>query len=55
MATFGYARVSTHDQTTANQRQEIEGTGYAVDYWFADEGVRGGTPARDRSKLSASV
>ena len=51
MATFGYARVSTHDQTTANQRQEIERSGYAVDYWFADEGVSGATAARERPKF----
>lgn len=29
--TFAYARVSTADQTTANQIREIEGAGFAVD------------------------
>ena len=51
MATFGYARVSTSDQTTANQRQEIESAGYNLDYWFADDGVSGATPAKDRPKF----
>jgi putative DNA-invertase from lambdoid prophage Rac len=51
MATFGYARVSTHDQSTANQKQEIEKSGYKIDFWFADEGVSGATPARDRPKF----
>jgi putative DNA-invertase from lambdoid prophage Rac len=51
MATFGYARVSTHDQNTANQRQEIERAGYAIDYWFADEGVSGAIAARDRPRF----
>lgn len=51
MATFGYARVSTSEQTTANQRQEIERSGYKLDYWFADEGVSGTTPACNRPKF----
>jgi putative DNA-invertase from lambdoid prophage Rac len=55
MATFGYARVSTHDQTTANQRQEIERSGYAIDYGFADEGVSGSTTARDRPKFKETL
>jgi putative DNA-invertase from lambdoid prophage Rac len=41
MAVFGYGRVSTKDQTTENQRREIEAAGYAVEYWYADEGVSG--------------
>lgn len=51
MATFAYARVSTGQQTVENQRLEIEGAGYAVDYWFADEGVSGKTPARERPQF----
>jgi DNA invertase Pin-like site-specific DNA recombinase len=51
MAAFGYARVSTSEQTTANQRQEIEHAGYKLDYWFADEGVSGTTPAGSRPKF----
>lgn len=41
MAIFGYGRVSTKEQTTENQNQEIERAGYAVEYWYADEGVSG--------------
>jgi putative DNA-invertase from lambdoid prophage Rac len=51
MATFGYARVSTHDQSTANQKQEIEKAGYKLDYWFTDEGVSGATAACERPKF----
>lgn len=29
--TFAYARVSTSDQTTANQLREIEAAGFSVD------------------------
>ena len=36
MAIFGYGRVSTAEQTTDNQRLEIERAGYVVEYWYAD-------------------
>jgi putative DNA-invertase from lambdoid prophage Rac len=52
MATFAYGRVSTKDQTTENQRLEIERAGYEVDYWFADEGVSGKTPAAQRPEFA---
>ena len=50
MATFGYARVSTGQQTTENQRLELEQAGYqiATDFWFADEGVSGKVSAAQR-------
>ena len=32
MATFGYGRVSIKEQTTENQKQEIERAGYQVGY-----------------------
>ena len=51
MATFGYGRVSTQDQTTDNQRLEIERAGYSVDYWFADEGVSGTVLAAQRPQF----
>jgi DNA invertase Pin-like site-specific DNA recombinase len=35
MAIFAYGRCSTIEQTTENQRLEIEAAGHAVDYWFA--------------------
>ncbi len=51
MATFGYGRVSTQDQTTDNQRLEIERAGYSIDYWFADEGVSGAVLASQRPQF----
>lgn len=39
MAIFAYGRVSTKDQSSENQRLEIENAGIKVDFWFADEGV----------------
>jgi DNA invertase Pin-like site-specific DNA recombinase len=52
MAVFGYGRVSTKEQTTANQRREIETAGYAVDYWYADEGVSGKVVAAQRPQFA---
>jgi putative DNA-invertase from lambdoid prophage Rac len=43
MTVFGYGRVSTKEQTTENQRREIEAAGYAINFWHADEGVSGET------------
>jgi putative DNA-invertase from lambdoid prophage Rac len=51
MATFAYGRVSIKDQTSENQRQEIQRAGYQVDYWFADEGVSGKVPASQRPQF----
>jgi putative DNA-invertase from lambdoid prophage Rac len=53
MATFAYGRVSTKDQTTENQRQEIARAGYGVDYWFSDEGVSGKVSASQRPQFKA--
>lgn len=53
MAIFAYGRVSTKDQHTENQRQEIERAGYKVDYWFADEGVSGKVSASQRPQFKA--
>jgi len=52
MATFGYGRVSTKEQTTENQRLEIEAAGYQVEYWFADEGVSGKVSAMQRPQFA---
>jgi DNA invertase Pin-like site-specific DNA recombinase len=52
MAIFGYGRVSTKEQTTENQRREIEVAGYAVDYWYADEGVSGKVSAMQRPQFA---
>ncbi len=53
MATIAYGRVSTKDQTSDNQRLEIERAGFKVDYWFADEGVSGKTHASLRPQFKA--
>jgi putative DNA-invertase from lambdoid prophage Rac len=50
MAVFGYGRVSTAEQTADNQRLEIEGAGYAVEYWFADT-VSGKAHAAQRKQF----
>lgn len=52
MAIFAYGRVSTKDQTTENQRLEIERGGYQVDYWYADEGVSGKVSAKQRPQFA---
>ena len=52
MAVFAYSRVSTHEQTTENQKLEIQQAGFNVDYWFADEGVSGKVSARQRPQFS---
>ncbi|SDC80653.1 Site-specific DNA recombinase [Massilia sp. PDC64] len=52
MATFGYTRVSTKEQTVENQRREIAAAGYQVDYWFADEGVSGKVSAMQRPQFA---
>ncbi|WP_038012477.1 recombinase family protein [Thauera sp. 63] len=51
MAVFGYGRVSTSDQTSENQRREIEEAGYRVEHWYADEGISGKTPATSRPQF----
>lgn len=49
---IAYARVSTDDQTTENQRREIEAR-HKVDKWFKDDGVSGSVIASQRAGLSA--
>jgi putative DNA-invertase from lambdoid prophage Rac len=53
MAIFAYSRVSTKDQTTANQKLDIESAGYKVDYWFSDDGVSGKVSASQRPQFKA--
>jgi len=53
MAIFAYGRVSTKDQSSENQRLDIEKAGIKVDYWFADEGVSGKTHATQRPQFKA--
>jgi putative DNA-invertase from lambdoid prophage Rac len=51
MAIFAYSRVSTKEQSTENQRIEIERAGYKIDYWYADEAISGKTSASQRPKF----
>ncbi len=55
MATFGYGRVSTTEQSTENQRMEIERAGYKPEYWFADDGVSGAVLAAQRPEFKAML
>lgn len=49
MRLFAYARVSTLDQTTANQISEIEGAGFIVDpKRIVAETISGSVPTSDR-------
>lgn len=54
MAVFGYGRVSTSQQTTENQRLELDKAGYQIepDFWFADEGVSGKIAASQRPSFN---
>ena len=55
MAVHSYLRVSTSDrgQTVENQRHAIiAGTNYKTDFWWADEGVSGSIPAKQRPAFS---
>lgn len=53
MATFAYLRVSTNDQTTAQQLSQIEAAGHTVerDRVFAEQGVSGKIPALQREQF----
>lgn len=50
MAIFAYLRVSTADQTTENQKLEIQNAGFQVDYWFS-ENVSGAMQASQRPEF----
>lgn len=51
--TFAYCRVSTSDQTTDNQAQEIEAAGFHVEAQrIVTETVSGSTPASERKGFS---
>jgi DNA invertase Pin-like site-specific DNA recombinase len=52
MATFAYGRVSTTEQSSDNQRIEIEAAGHKVDFWFADT-IGGKTSATQRPQFAA--
>ncbi|MEG0936478.1 MAG: recombinase family protein [Comamonas sp.] len=50
---YGYGRVSTADQTTENQRKELEGMGHELlsQRWFSDT-ISGKVPAKERPQFS---
>jgi len=52
MAIFGYGQVSTKEQTTENQRREIEAAGHTTNYWYVDEGVSGKVSAAQRPQFA---
>jgi putative DNA-invertase from lambdoid prophage Rac len=53
---FAYLRVSTHDQTTENQLQEIASAGFAITpKRVVSETVSGSVPASERSGFSQLV
>jgi putative DNA-invertase from lambdoid prophage Rac len=53
MRVFGYGRVSTADQTTDNQRQELEAMGGVIkpQRWFTDT-ISGKVPASERPEFA---
>lgn len=54
--TFAYCRVSTADQTTANQVREIEASGFKVDAKrVIAETVSGSTPAKQRKGFARLI
>jgi DNA invertase Pin-like site-specific DNA recombinase len=50
---IGYVRVSTHDQTIENQKQQITDGGKLVNKWFMDEAVSGATKASEREGFAS--
>lgn len=55
MAVIGYGRVSTVQQTSENQRLELERAGFKFDLWFEDHGVSGKVPALQRPQFKDLV
>lgn len=52
MATIGYLRVSSSDQSTYSQRSEIANR-HNVEHWWSDEATSGVLPALQRAGFSA--
>ena len=55
MTTIAYLRVSTDDQTVANQRLQIEAKGYKIDREFSDDAISGSTSASERPQFKAML
>jgi DNA invertase Pin-like site-specific DNA recombinase len=54
MATIGYVRVSTNDQSVEAQKHSLAET-YAVNDWYEDAGVSGAVKALERPGFAALV
>jgi len=52
MEHIAYYRVSTTDQSIAAQRHAMQQDGVVFDREFADEGISGATPAKDRPEFA---
>lgn len=57
MTVYSYTRVSTDQQTTANQDGEFVTAGYTIapEHQYADVGVSGSVPAADRPQWQALI
>ena len=51
MAVFGYGRASGTGQHSEQQRRMLEGAGYELAYWCADDGPGGNLPAAQRPQF----
>lgn len=52
MKSFAYLRVSKDDLVSGNQKTTINNAGFAIDKFFAEEGVSGSTKAMQRPAFS---
>lgn len=53
MATIGYLRVSTDDQSVEAQRHALSGDLYKITHWYEDVGVSGAVKALERPGFAA--
>jgi DNA invertase Pin-like site-specific DNA recombinase len=53
MATIGYLRVSTDEQSVEAQRHALSGDLYKIEQWFEDAGVSGAVKALERPGFAA--
>lgn len=53
MATIGYLRVSTDEQSVEAQRHALSGDLYSIEHWYEDVGVSGAVKALERPGFAA--
>ena len=53
MATIGYLRVSTDEQSVEAQRHALSGDLYKIEHWYEDLGVSGAVKALERPGFAA--